>query len=178
MHMHRPLALDQGLGMNIAFRSRLSVDTAHPSQRMTSRHCQWSSSPPFSRRSHAHRCPHSLFSHAIFSLLYRPFYTATLTCGMSGIPTHCEYFWSNDEIPRLSRTPSVSARTSAYLIPRVLARTDNLRLLSLPSFDLHIVRHHSAFGLRYVQFRNTCLSGRAEAELLMWLRGQTNVVSL
>ncbi|KAK0184247.1 hypothetical protein F5146DRAFT_252895 [Armillaria mellea] len=71
-----------------------------------------------------------------------------------------------------------SAQTRAYLIPRVLAHMDNLRSLSLPSFDLHILRHHSAFGLRYLEFRNTHLSGQAEAELLMWLDGQTNVISL
>ncbi|SJL17972.1 uncharacterized protein ARMOST_21543 [Armillaria ostoyae] len=71
-----------------------------------------------------------------------------------------------------------SAQTRAYLIPRVLARMDNLRSLSLPSFDLHILRHHSAFGLRHIEFGNTRLSGQAEIELLTWLDGQTNVVSL
>ncbi|PBK79691.1 hypothetical protein ARMGADRAFT_117784 [Armillaria gallica] len=59
-----------------------------------------------------------------------------------------------------------SAQTRAYLLPRVLARMDNLRSLSLPSFDIHIVRHHSAFGLRHIEFGNTHLSGQAEAELL------------
>ncbi len=71
-----------------------------------------------------------------------------------------------------------SSQTRAYLIPRVLARMDNLHSLSLPSFDIHIVRHHSAFGLRHIEFGNTRLSGQAEAELLTWLDGQTNVVSL
>ncbi|PBK62041.1 hypothetical protein ARMSODRAFT_1062107 [Armillaria solidipes] len=71
-----------------------------------------------------------------------------------------------------------SAQTRVYLTPRVLARMDNLRSLSLPSFDLHIVRHHSAFGLRHIEFGNTHLSGQAEIELLTWLDGQTNVVSL
>ncbi|PBK62036.1 hypothetical protein ARMSODRAFT_981024 [Armillaria solidipes] len=70
------------------------------------------------------------------------------------------------------------AQTRAYLIPRVLARMDNLRSLSLPSFDIHILRHHSAFGLRHIEFGNTRLSGQAEIELLTWLDGQTNVVSL
>ncbi|PBK80363.1 hypothetical protein ARMGADRAFT_1020928 [Armillaria gallica] len=71
-----------------------------------------------------------------------------------------------------------SAQTRAYLIPRVLARMDNLRSLSLPSFDIHILRHHSAFGLRHIEFGNTHLSGQAEGELLTWLDGQTNIVSL
>ncbi|KAK0471458.1 hypothetical protein IW261DRAFT_894432 [Armillaria novae-zelandiae] len=71
-----------------------------------------------------------------------------------------------------------SAQTRAYLIPRVLARMDNLRSLSLPSFDLHILRHHSAFGLRHIEFGNTRLAEQAEAELLTWLDGQTNVFSL
>ncbi|KAK0432938.1 hypothetical protein EV421DRAFT_1846849, partial [Armillaria borealis] len=52
------------------------------------------------------------------------------------------------------------------------------RCLTLPSFDLHILRHHSAFGLRHIEFGNTRLSGQAEDELLTWLDGQTNVVSL
>ncbi|KAK0442513.1 uncharacterized protein EV420DRAFT_1077026 [Desarmillaria tabescens] len=72
--------------------------------------------------------------------------------------------------------PSPQARM--YLIPRVLARMDNLHSLVLPSFDLHIVRHHSAFGLRHIEFGNTHLSGQAEADLLTWLDGQTNVISL
>ncbi len=71
-----------------------------------------------------------------------------------------------------------SAQTRAYLIPRVLARMDNLRSLTLPSFDLRIVRHHSAFGLHYIEFGNTRISGQAEIELLMWRDGQTSIVSL
>ncbi|KAK0226861.1 hypothetical protein EDD85DRAFT_164863 [Armillaria nabsnona] len=71
-----------------------------------------------------------------------------------------------------------SAQTRAYLIPRVLARMDNLRSLTLPSFHIHILRHHSAFGLRHIEFGSTRLSGHAEAELLTWLDGQTNVVTL
>ncbi len=55
---------------------------------------------------------------------------------------------------------------------------NNLCSLTLPSFDLHILRHHSAFGLRYIEFGNTHLCGQAEGELLTWLDGQTNVVSL
>ncbi|SJL18877.1 uncharacterized protein ARMOST_22479 [Armillaria ostoyae] len=55
---------------------------------------------------------------------------------------------------------------------------DNLRSLTHPSYDLHILRHDSAFGLRRIEFENTRLSRKAEAELLTWLDGQTNVVSL
>ncbi len=40
------------------------------------------------------------------------------------------------------------------------------------------LRHHFTFGLRHIEFGNTRLSGQAEAELLTWLDGQTNVVSL
>ncbi|PBK79404.1 hypothetical protein ARMGADRAFT_136122 [Armillaria gallica] len=54
---------------------------------------------------------------------------------------------------------------------------DNLRFITLPSFDLHIVRHHSVFGLRHIEFGNARLSGQAEIELLTWLDGQTNAVS-
>ncbi|KAK0226867.1 hypothetical protein EDD85DRAFT_958661 [Armillaria nabsnona] len=37
------------------------------------------------------------------------------------------------------------AQTWAYLIPRRLARMDNRGSLTHPSFDLHILRHHTAF---------------------------------
>ncbi|KAK0482931.1 hypothetical protein EDD18DRAFT_1362348 [Armillaria luteobubalina] len=67
-----------------------------------------------------------------------------------------------------------SAQTHAYLIPHM----DNLCLLLLPSFDLHILCHHSTFGLHQIKFGNTCLLEKTEAELLMWLNGQTNVLSL
>ncbi len=84
-----------------------------------------------------------------------------------------------------------SSQSRAYLIPCVLARMDNLRSLTLPSFDLRILRYHSAFGLRYIEFGNASLSGhnefceflikpgyygQAEGELLTWLDGQTSVV--
>ncbi len=69
------------------------------------------------------------------------------------------------------------AQTPAYLIPCVLSRMDNLRFITLPSFDLHIVRHHSAFGLRHIEHGNTRPSGQAEIKRLTWLDGQTNAVS-
>ncbi len=50
-----------------------------------------------------------------------------------------------------------SAQTRAYLIPRILARMGNLRSLTLPSFDIHILCYHSAFGLRHIEFGNTSL---------------------
>ncbi|PBK79695.1 hypothetical protein ARMGADRAFT_117815 [Armillaria gallica] len=73
-----------------------------------------------------------------------------------------------------------SAQTRTYLVSRVLARMDNLRSLSPPCFDLHILRHYSAFGLYHIEFGNTRLSGQAEAELLAGLEldAQTNVVCL
>ncbi|KAK0190184.1 hypothetical protein F5146DRAFT_1139767 [Armillaria mellea] len=55
---------------------------------------------------------------------------------------------------------------------------DNLRSLLLPSSDMRIVHHHCAVVLRYLEFSNTRLSGQAEDEFLMWLDGQTNIVSL
>ncbi|PBK62031.1 hypothetical protein ARMSODRAFT_1008425 [Armillaria solidipes] len=45
-----------------------------------------------------------------------------------------------------------------------LAQMDNLRSLTLPSFDLHILRRYSAFAL-YIEVVNTRLSEQAEAEL-------------
>ncbi|SJL17974.1 uncharacterized protein ARMOST_21545 [Armillaria ostoyae] len=46
----------------------------------------------------------------------------------------------------------------------VPAQMDNLRSLTLPSFDLHILRRYSAFAL-YIEVLNTRLSEQAEAEL-------------
>ncbi|KAK0432965.1 hypothetical protein EV421DRAFT_1910519 [Armillaria borealis] len=75
---------------------------------------------------------------------------------------------------------SALAQTRAYLIPHILTCMDNLCSLTLPSFDLHIMilRHHSAFRLCHIKFGNTPLSRQAEAELLTWLDGQTNIISL
>ncbi|PBK85924.1 hypothetical protein ARMGADRAFT_1086967 [Armillaria gallica] len=50
-----------------------------------------------------------------------------------------------------------------------------------PSHSLPLnstLRHHSTFGLRHIEFGTTRLSGQAETELLTWLDGETNVVSL
>ncbi|PBK85853.1 hypothetical protein ARMGADRAFT_1036026 [Armillaria gallica] len=91
-----------------------------------------------------------------------------------GISMCCGCSLSRSGIQRLSRTPFTwpSAQTSAYLIvPRVFACMDNLRSLTLPSFDLHIIRHRSAFGLRHIEFGNTCLPGQAKAKLRAYLNG-------
>ncbi|SJL17977.1 uncharacterized protein ARMOST_21548 [Armillaria ostoyae] len=48
-----------------------------------------------------------------------------------------------------------SAQTWAYIVARVFAWVDNRRSLSLPSHDLHILRQHSAFGLRDIQLGDT-----------------------
>ncbi|PBK79687.1 hypothetical protein ARMGADRAFT_1172281 [Armillaria gallica] len=162
--------------------SRLILPIARPSRCLESHHCQWRYSSRFSRCSHAHRCLHSPYSLTTFSLQSRQSCTATSTWVMFRIPTPCRYSSSRDEISLLTHTLCVpawpSAQTRAYLIPRVLAHMDNLRSLSHPSFDLHILRQHSAFGLRHIEFGNTRLSGQAEIELPTWLDGQTNVVSL
>ncbi|KAK0432948.1 hypothetical protein EV421DRAFT_1451382 [Armillaria borealis] len=79
---------------------------------------------------------------------------------MFGIPARCGYSLSRGRIK--------------------LARRDNLRSLALPSSDLHfrILRHHSTFGLCHNEFGNPHLSRQADAKLLTWLDGQTNVVSV
>ncbi len=66
---------------------------------------------------------------------------------------------------------------TAYPIPRVLARMRNLRSPTLPSFHLHIMRPRSPFDLHDIMLSDTKLSGQAEAKLLTWLDGQTNVIS-
>ncbi|KAK0201320.1 hypothetical protein DFS33DRAFT_1490555 [Desarmillaria ectypa] len=71
-----------------------------------------------------------------------------------------------------------SSQTRTYLIPRVLARMDNLCSLTLPCFDFHVIRHHSAFGLSHIEFGNSYLSSQDKADLITWLNGQTNIVSL
>ncbi|KAK0482906.1 hypothetical protein EDD18DRAFT_1362306 [Armillaria luteobubalina] len=55
---------------------------------------------------------------------------------------------------------------------------DNLRSLSLLSFDLHILRHDPVFMLRDIEFGNTRLSEQAEAEILTWLSDQINNISV
>ncbi|KAK0190182.1 hypothetical protein F5146DRAFT_1002353 [Armillaria mellea] len=52
-----------------------------------------------------------------------------------------------------------STQTRTYLIPRMHAHMDNLCSLSLPSFDLNILRYHSAFGLRHIEFWNMGCQG-------------------
>ncbi|KAG7447883.1 uncharacterized protein BT62DRAFT_1004656 [Guyanagaster necrorhizus] len=64
------------------------------------------------------------------------------------------------------------------VMPRVLTRMDNLQSLTLPSFDIHVVHHHSVFGLHHIKFRDAHLSGQTEAELFTWIVGQTDIVSL
>ncbi len=119
---------------------------------------------------------------ATFSPLRRLSCTGTSTCAMFGIPTHCGYSSSRDEISLLSRTLSVSLHGRLPRLARIsypaYSHAWTTSGLIAPSFDIHILRHHSAFGLRHIEFGNTHLSGQAEGELIMWLDGQTNVVSL
>ncbi len=62
------------------------------------------------------------------------------------------------ELSTLTHTLCITAWSPAqtwdYLVSHVFARTDNLRSLSLPSFDLRILRH-----------MQLSVSGHAEAEL-------------
>ncbi len=73
----------------------------------------------------------------------------------------------------ISHSASLNAQNWAYLIPRVLAKMDNLCSISPPS-----LRHYSAFCVRHIQFSDTRLSGHAEAYLAASLDGQINIVSL
>ncbi len=66
------------------------------------------------------------------------------------------------------------AQTRVYPMPRILAHMDSLRFLTLPSFYLHILRHHTAILNLGIHIH---LSGQAKRELLKWLDSQTNMVS-
>lgn len=59
-----------------------------------------------------------------------------------------------------------------------LERMYNLTSLTLPSFDMSFVAHHTSFGLKSISFLS---SGMSEAEmkgLLAWLDGQVNISTL
>ncbi len=63
---------------------------------------------------------------------------------------------------------------SGVSMPRILAHMDSLRFLTLPSFYLHILCHHTTILNLGIHIR---LSGQAKRELLKWLDSQTNMVS-
>ncbi|KAF8147392.1 hypothetical protein B0H34DRAFT_739403 [Crassisporium funariophilum] len=59
-----------------------------------------------------------------------------------------------------------------------LERMSNLISLTLPSFDLSLLAHHTAFGLKSLTFLNHTTSDSETRALFTWLDGQTNIDSL
>jgi len=74
------------------------------------------------------------------------------------------------------RIAMLSQSTAIFTI--ALQNMHQLTSLTLPSFDLTILRHHTAFGLRNLTFLNRKLSESEERELFTWLDGQTNIITL
>ncbi|KAH7868312.1 uncharacterized protein C8R40DRAFT_845459 [Lentinula edodes] len=60
----------------------------------------------------------------------------------------------------------------------ILAHMTHLTTLTLPSFSLDLMQHHTAFGLRSVTFLNTDFTSTEKVELLTWLDGQVNITTL
>ncbi|KAF5382299.1 hypothetical protein D9757_008453 [Collybiopsis confluens] len=89
-----------------------------------------------------------------------------------------------DEIFTLSSSSSSSSSRSAsyttipFPSPLVLSHMHNLTVLTLPSFSIDLLQHHTAFGLRSVTFLNTSLGVEDKVKLLTWLDGQVNITTL
>ncbi|KAI5829917.1 hypothetical protein K523DRAFT_363171 [Schizophyllum commune Tattone D] len=58
-----------------------------------------------------------------------------------------------------------------------LQNMPNLITLALPSFDVDVLRRHTAFGLRNLTFFNTVMAKEDRQALFNWLDGQINIVS-
>ncbi|KAF8966103.1 hypothetical protein BDZ97DRAFT_1917800 [Flammula alnicola] len=59
-----------------------------------------------------------------------------------------------------------------------LERMSNLISLTLPAFDISLLAHHSAFGLKSLTFLNKTTTEAETKALFAWLDGQTNITSL
>ncbi|KAF9483675.1 hypothetical protein BDN70DRAFT_873521 [Pholiota conissans] len=59
-----------------------------------------------------------------------------------------------------------------------LERMSSLVSLTLPAFDISLLGHHSAFGLRSLTFLHRTASDACTKAMFAWLDGQTNITSL
>ncbi|KAJ4500640.1 hypothetical protein C8R41DRAFT_432531 [Lentinula lateritia] len=86
------------------------------------------------------------------------------------------------DLTEITRELICDDRPSLYLhsFPSalILAHMTHLTTLTLPSFSLDLMQHHTAFGLRSVTFFNTDLTSTEKVELLTWLDGQVNITTL
>lgn len=60
----------------------------------------------------------------------------------------------------------------------VLERMSNLTTLVLPSFDISLLAHHSAFGLKSLTFLHPTTTDAETKALFAWLDGQINITAL
>ncbi|KAJ3856072.1 hypothetical protein EV368DRAFT_79068 [Lentinula lateritia] len=86
------------------------------------------------------------------------------------------------DLTEITRELICDDRPSLYLptFPSalILAHMTHLTTLTLPSFSLDLMQHHTAFGLRSVTFLNTDFTSTEKVELLTWLDGQVNITTL
>lgn len=59
-----------------------------------------------------------------------------------------------------------------------LERMSSLVSLTLPAFDISLLAHHSAFGLKSLTFLHHTASDACTKAMFAWLDGQTNITSL
>lgn len=83
------------------------------------------------------------------------------------------YLRFNDSDARISL---LSSSTVTFTI--ALQNMNHLTSLTLPSFDLALLQHHTAFGLKSITFLNRKMSPQEQTELFTWMDGQTNITSL
>ncbi|KAL1744727.1 hypothetical protein HDZ31DRAFT_82434 [Schizophyllum fasciatum] len=58
-----------------------------------------------------------------------------------------------------------------------LQNMPNLVTLALPSFDVDVLRRHTAFGLRHLTFFDSAMAKEDRQALFNWLDGQINIIS-
>ncbi|KAJ7597036.1 hypothetical protein C8J56DRAFT_305597 [Mycena floridula] len=76
-------------------------------------------------------------------------------------------------------SPRISLLTTATAtLTNVLQNMHQLTSLTLPAFDLALLRHHTAFGLQRITLLNQSMSDEELIEFFTWLDGQTNVTSV
>ncbi|KAL1662954.1 hypothetical protein GGF50DRAFT_57880 [Schizophyllum commune] len=84
--------------------------------------------------------------------------------------------WPETEPP--DENSSVTSHPPALAhLAIALQNMPNLITLALPSFDVDVLRRHTAFGLRNLTFFDTVMAKEDRQALFNWLDGQINIVT-
>ncbi|TRM66564.1 hypothetical protein BD626DRAFT_483100 [Schizophyllum amplum] len=84
--------------------------------------------------------------------------------------------WPENEPPEEDSSVTSQPPALAHLAI-ALQNMPNLVTLTLPSFDVDVLRRHTAFGLRHLTFLNGELHKEEMQALFNWLDGQINITS-